>query len=257
MTARTSHKTEAIVLRRFDYGESDWIVTFYTSDFGKIRGIAKGARRSQKRFANTLELFSCSHILFSRRGKEGLALIEDSCISSHYPHIRENLDKTLTASYLLDLTDQFTMEYKKSAELFQLLQRFLHQIDGEAVSEALVRFFEIRLLRLVGYEPVLDQCVTCKIPVKNGDVYRFNPRSGGVKCESCGQNDDIALSLSLGTIRTLLLGRDIEMDRINRLTMDDRSLEESGRLMVHFIRHLLGKDLKSLEVLKQIREMRM
>jgi DNA repair protein RecO (recombination protein O) len=65
MTARTSHKTEAIVLRRFDYGESDWIVTFYTSDFGKIRGIAKGARRSQKRFANTLELFSCSHILFS------------------------------------------------------------------------------------------------------------------------------------------------------------------------------------------------
>jgi len=64
-----------------------------------------------------------------------LALIEDSCISSHYPHIRENLDKTLIASYLLDLTDQFTMEYKKSAELFQLLERFLHQIDGEAVSE--------------------------------------------------------------------------------------------------------------------------
>jgi DNA repair protein RecO (recombination protein O) len=93
--------------------------------------------------------------------------------------------------------------------------------------------------------------------VKNGDIYRFNPCSGGVKCESCGQNDDIALSLSLGTIRTLLMGRDIEMDRINRLTMDDQSLEESGRLMVHFIRYLLGKDLKSLEVLKQIREMRM
>jgi recombinational DNA repair protein (RecF pathway) len=53
------------------------------------------------------------------------------------------------------------------------------------------------------------------------------------------------------------MGRDIEMDRINRLTMDDQSLEESGRLMVHFIRYLLGKDLKSLEVLKQIREMRM
>ena len=255
MTARTSHKTEAIVLRRFDYGESDWIVTFYTSDFGKIRGIAKGARRSRRRFANTLELFCCSHILFSRRGREDLALIEDSAVSSHYPNIREHLDKTLVASYLLDLTDQFTVEYKRSDELFQLLQRFLLQIDGEGVSESLIHFFEIRLLRTIGYEPVLDQCVACKAPLKNGGVYRFHPRAGGVKCQSCGQREDVALPLSSGTIRTLLMGRDIEMDRINRLVMDRQSLEESRRLMSHFIRHLLGKDLKSLEVLNQIRGM--
>ena len=57
MNKRTSHKTEAIVLRCLDYGESDRIVTFYTRDYGKLRGIAKGARRSRKRFANALELF--------------------------------------------------------------------------------------------------------------------------------------------------------------------------------------------------------
>lgn len=255
MTARTSHKTEAIVLRRFDYGESDRIIVFYTSDFGKLRGIAKGARRSRKRFSNTLELFCCSRILFSRRGREGLALIEDSSVRCHFPAIREDLDKTLVASYLIDLTDQFTVEYKKNESLFRLLQCFLQQIDAGSASEALVRFFEIRLLRVTGYEPVLDQCVACKTPLRNGDLYRFHPRAGGVKCESCGRNGDVALPLSPGTIRTLLAGRDIEMERIGRIGMDPQSLEESRRLMRHFIRHLLGKDLKSVEVLNQIRGM--
>ena len=255
MTVRTSHKTEAIVLRRYDYGESDRIVVFYTSDFGKLRGIAKGARRSRKRFSNTLELFCCSRILFSRSGREGLALIEDSSVDCHFPAIRESLDKTLVASYLIDLTEQFTAEYKKNEALFRLLESFLHRIDAGAVSEALVRFFEIRLLRVIGYEPVLDQCVTCRTPVRNGAVCRFHPRAGGVKCESCGKNGDVALPLSPGTIRTLLLGRDIGMDRIGRVGMDPQSLEESRRLMRHFIRHLLGKDLKSVEVLNQIRGM--
>lgn len=55
MKARTQYRTEAIVLRLLDYGESDRIVTFYTAGFGKLRGIARGARRSRKRFANALE----------------------------------------------------------------------------------------------------------------------------------------------------------------------------------------------------------
>ena len=65
MKPRISCKSEAIVLRSIDYGESDRIVTFYTADFGKVKGIAKGAKRSSKRFANTLESFSRLQLLFS------------------------------------------------------------------------------------------------------------------------------------------------------------------------------------------------
>jgi DNA repair protein RecO (recombination protein O) len=96
--ARTLQQTEAIVLRVIDYGESDRIVTFCTADFGKIRGIAKGARRSRKRFVNTLEPFSCSRVHFSRRGPDTLALIEGCDVLSHFPGIRADLEKTLAAS---------------------------------------------------------------------------------------------------------------------------------------------------------------
>ena len=57
MNTHKQYQTEAIVLRLLDYGESDRIVTFCTNGYGKVRGIAKGARRSRKRFANALEPF--------------------------------------------------------------------------------------------------------------------------------------------------------------------------------------------------------
>ena len=106
--ARTRQQTEAIVLRLLDYGESDRIVTFSTADFGKIRGIAKGARRSRKRFTNALEPFCHSRMMFSRKSPDSLALIEECDVLCHFPSIRADLEKTLVASCLIELTDHFT-----------------------------------------------------------------------------------------------------------------------------------------------------
>ncbi len=254
--ARPLHRTEAIVLRLLDYGESDRIVTFLTSGFGKIRGIAKGARRSRRRFANALEPFCRSTILFSRRSSEGLALIESSDVISHFPSIRADLERTLMASYLIDLTEQFAPEEKRNEAVFALLSDFLGLIDAGPVTEAILRFFEIRLLKLSGYEPVLDRCLICKAPVSDGGSgYRFDPAAGGLACGSCTPRGPDALPLSLGTIRTLLMARDMAVDKLGRLLLTGPSAEESRRMMTHFIRHLLGRELKSLHVLNDIRRL--
>jgi DNA repair protein RecO (recombination protein O) len=255
MNAPTRHKTEAIVLRFLDYGESDRIVTFYTRDYGKIRGIAKGARRSRKRFANALELFCFSQIVFSRKGRDSLALLEESRVYHHFENIRQDLEKTLMSSYLVELTDQFTLEDKKSSELFQLLHDFLEQINNSDCTEALLRFFEVRLLKHVGYQPVLDRCVACQAPVNGDDVYQFHARAGGIRCGACHPSGETALPISPGTVKTLLMGRDIDMAKMNRLLMSDRAAQESRQMLAHFIRHLLGKELKSHLVLNQIRKM--
>jgi DNA repair protein RecO (recombination protein O) len=254
MNTRTSHKTEAILLRSLDYGESDRIVTFYTRDYGKLRGIAKGARRSRKRFANTLELFCRSQIVFSRRGRDSLALVEESRVHHHFEQIRQNLEKTLMASYLIDLTDQFTLEDKKNVELFELLNDFLGQIDGADCAEALLRFFEVRLLTCVGYQPVLDRCVACQAPLNGDDIYQFHVRAGGIRCGACRQTGEASLPVSPGTVKTLLMSRDMDPAKMNRLLMSEQSVHESRQIMMHFIRHLLGKELKSLQVFHQIRK---
>ena len=255
MNTRTIHKTAAVILHSLDYGESDRILTFYTADFGKLTGIAKGARRSKKRFANILELFSCIQIVFSRRGRDSLALIEEGSMLNHYPGIREDLEKTLVASYLLELTDKFTHEGKKNAELFQLILSFLVLVEAGNNREDLLRFFEMRLLKHAGYEPALDRCMACRKAVGDADVYHFVARDGGVRCMSCEPRYPGAIPVSLGTIRTLLLGKEMELGKLERLVLSNQVATESRELLAGFIGHILGKEIKSLHVLRGVREM--
>jgi DNA repair protein RecO (recombination protein O) len=252
---RSTYKTTGIILSSLDYGESDRILTVFTDDFGKLKGIAKGARRSRKRFSNVLDPFSFSHIIFSKKERDTLVLIESCDIINHHPGIREDLDKTLFSSYLLELTDKFTQEGKKDIELFQLLQHFLAVLDTENHPEEFIRFFEIRLLKLSGYEPVLDRCMHCKKPVSHAEVYRFIPSKGGIRCTACHQNHFDSFPVSVGTLKTLLLGKEMDIHKINRIALSNQSAKESKVILSHFIHHLLGKDLKSLQVLNQIREM--
>jgi len=255
MNARTQYRTEAICLRLLDYGESDRIVTFCTAGFGKIRGIAKGARRSRKRFANALEPFCLSQLRFTRRGPDSLALIDASEVISHFPGIRADLEKSLRASYLIDLTDQFLPEEKRNEAVFELLKTFLGLFEEQPATESLLRFFEIRLLRLAGYDPALDRCLLCKTPVGNGSVFRFAPADGGLVCPSCHSGDSDAIPISLGTIRTLLLGRETAIDRLGRIQLSGQSADESRQLLARFIRHILGRELKSIHVLNEIRRL--
>jgi len=251
--AITHQQTEAIVLKVIDYGESDRIVTFFTADFGKIRGIAKGARRSRKRFANALEPFCFLRIHFSRRNPESLALISGCDVLTHFPAIRGHLEKTLAASYLVDLSDQFTPDEKRNEAAFCLLHAFLTLLEGSSAIEALTRFFEIRLLGISGYDPVLDLCLACKKPIGKEASYCFDAARGGLTCNHCGDGSPDAIPVSLGTIRTLLMGRQMEIALLGRLHLSAQSADESRRLLAHFIRHILGRDLKSLHVLNEIR----
>ena len=255
MTARKQYRTEAIVLRLLDYGESDRIVTFCTTGYGKVRGIAKGAKRSRKRFANALEPFCLSQLLFTRRGLDSLAMIDSSEVVSHFPRIRADLEKTLRASYLIDLTDQFLPEEKKNEAVFELLHAFLRLIEEHPPTESLLRFFEIRLLKLAGYDPVLDRCLLCRTPVGSETTYRFAAADGGLTCFSCRPDGAGALPVSLGTIRTLLLGRDMPVEQLGRILLSGQSADESRRFLAHFIRHILGRELKSLYVLNEIRRL--
>ncbi|MBN2539531.1 MAG: DNA repair protein RecO [Deltaproteobacteria bacterium] len=252
---RPSYKTQAFVLRFLNYGESDRIVTFFTREFGKLRGIAKGARRSRKRFPNAIEPFSHSILLFSRRGEDSLSIIENCDVIEHYPGIRANLRRTMTASYMIDLVDLFTEEGKKSAGIFQLLSSFLGLLETGNGLEETTRFFELRLLTLSGYEPSLERCIICNASLDEINAAFFDATRGGIRCSLCGRGDHDCVPVSAGTLKTLLMGKKIETDRIPRLILSENAMRESSRILRSFIRHTLGKEPKSLQVLDEISKM--
>lgn len=253
MSARESHKTAGFVLKSLSYGESDLIVTFYSREFGKINGIAKGAKRSKKRFANVFEPFSLTNIIFSRKNRDMLAFIESCDIIDHYAIIRQDLEKTLTASYFIDLTDHFSPEGKSNENLFTLLADFLELLTQENVSDAAIRFFEMRLLRIAGFEPALTACTRCKIPVTNGRTYYFYPKEGGITCAACARPERYDQGISAGTIRTLLLGKDMDMGKMKMVCLSESLALESRNILCGFISYVLGKEVKSLKVMEQVR----
>lgn len=252
MNSREKFQARVFVLRMLDYGESDLIVTFYSREYGKIKGIAKGARRSRKRFANTLELFSLSEIIFSRRDPTSLALIEESNIIDHLGNIRNVLENTLLASYMVELVDHFTIEGKVNPDIYGLLEGYLGRLDRGFEGGRLMHFFELDLLKIAGYEPVLDRCLNCRQPVNPQAVYLFSPRDGGIRCDACAPSSPSSFPVALGTIRTLLYGKDLEKDKLARVVISEQSSRESRLIFSRVIEHILGRKIKSYAVLCEI-----
>jgi len=135
------------------------------------------------------------------------------------------------------------------------LQNFLLILGTSKSSEAAVRFFEIRLLKLAGFDPELKHCITCKTPVTNGNSYFFYASEGGIKCVACANPQRYEESISAGTVRTLLLGREMDMDKIKLIALSDSLAKESRNMLTGFITHVLGREVKSLKVLEQVRKL--
>jgi DNA repair protein RecO (recombination protein O) len=255
MNTRRQFRTAAIVLHGLDYGESDRIVTFYTEEFGKVAGIAKGARRSKRRFANTLDAGCSAQLLFSRKGYDSLALIEACDVLDHYGTIREDLGKTLTTTAMLELVDRFTAEGKTNEPLFQTLRGFLALLAAGASREGFLQLFTVRLLRLTGYAPVLDRCQRCSRPLGSAPACRFFPERGGVLCEACAAQAVGGISIAAGTLKTLLLAEALPLEKLGRLVLSAHAGRESEELLRRFIVQLTGKELKTFHVAEEIRKL--
>jgi DNA repair protein RecO (recombination protein O) len=248
-------KTDAIVLRSLNYGESDRIVTFFTRDFGKIKGIAKGARRSRKRFQNALGLFSYIRLSFFEREGMGLMRVDGCDILQSFPRIREDLKKIFFGNYYLELVDEMAGEREASREAFDLIRSFLSRLDETEANEEQLRVFEIRMLSLFGYQPNMRKCDLCKrgwVDLRETAVLFFSVEKGGLVCGQCSKGLSHLIPFSLGTARLIERISQMELSKICRLRFTPQSLMESRALLPKFIIYQLGKEPKSLKALSSI-----
>jgi len=122
--------TPAILLHRLDYGDFDLILTFLSLERGKISLIAKAAKKSTKRFAGILELFSLIEVVGSTSRGRGLPVLQEAILQSPFSTIRDDIKKTAYASYWCELINKWVEENRKQVQLYYLLQHALSQLDG-------------------------------------------------------------------------------------------------------------------------------
>jgi len=248
---RGYNTTGAIVLNAINYGESDRIVTFYTTGYGKVAGIAKGARRSKKRFVNKLEPFS--HITLTFFHKEGRELVRvDECrLIENFHHLTDDLERLAYGSYMLELLGAMTHEGERHEGLFRLLLATLEMVQREWGAERSTIIFETRLLSLLGYRPRLDGCLLCE-SITDRVRYYFNSHKGGMVCAPCGGGMAELIPLSLGTARFLDSTARMDIRKVGRLMPNPAVMRESRAVLRHLVRYHVGRELKSRQFLDHI-----
>ena len=245
-------KTEAVILRTQPYKETSLIISFYSKNFGKINGLAKGVKRPVVRYGSTFQPFSLNEIVFYERKDSDLVTIAQCDLKDTFENIRGNLTKTAYASYLSELTDEVTELQDKNEELFQLLFLVLKLLDAskEEEAERLIRIFEVKLLVLAGLIPDLDSCVGCGKEISH--TARFSLSLGGVVCPNCFSQDPKAQTISKGASATITYLQNASLKEALRLKFTPKIAEELKRILSSFIEFQLEKPLKTLSFLYKV-----
>lgn len=248
---RGSTTTAALVARTVDYAESDRVVTLLTEAQGKISALARGARRSRRRFGAALGLFVVGRATVRRRrSPDALAVLERfEAAENLTTGIGSDLNKVAYGSYMLEAARELWPPEVAEPALFAHLLGALRALAGGAANSALLRSFELQLLTHLGLAPNLVQCVQCGDGVRGGQALGFSVNQGGVICSGCGPHG-WPMSPDLWTALQQL-GR-LEIGRAGDFRLPSPVRSEARDLMLMVMRHHLGKSLQSLEFIRQL-----
>jgi DNA repair protein RecO (recombination protein O) len=230
-----------------DFRESDRIVTLFTLEHGKIKGIARGAKKSVRRFGGALEPFARLRIEIALR--EGLSSIRQADIVSVFQGIRNDLEKIGLAGYACELTDLMLPEGMANPRMFRLLASYLEHLASFHPSSSDRRFFEMNFLNVLGYCPSLDHCAKCALELDKAAWVLYPMAANGLLCSVCGRG---GIPLSMETVD--LLRKSLKTGRFGAISFPPKSLEEAGKLLDHAIASHLNRPLSALSFLLETAE---
>ncbi len=242
-------KTEAIILRIRDFGESDCIITAFSSLHGTLKGIAKGARRSSKRFVNSLNIFSHVNLEFRERRSGDLVWLDSSELIDGFPGIRSNYTQLSRASYTVELTETLFPLNVPSQGMFYLLIWALGAIsDGRDPARTMI-VFQARALSIGGFSINTSRCGLCGRVYKGEGRALFHPPSGSIACMACKRETAHTPGMSARAVHALTRLQSHEALANEALVLDEEILTELRKVLAAHIEHCIGKRLRSAQYL--------
>jgi len=182
-------KTDAVVLRRLNYGNTSRILVFYSRRYGQLRLIAKGVRRRAKKRAGEVEpqLFSGGELVFYPSRSGGLSVLKEWYEMAPRPGFAGRSGRYYSGCYVAEVVEALSREGEPSAGLHALVVETLDAISTSSRCETIVSAFELSLLRELGLAPETGRCTVCgrtRGPERTGRVL-YSPVEGGAVCSAC------------------------------------------------------------------------
>jgi DNA repair protein RecO (recombination protein O) len=267
MRQQHSYSTEAIILKRSDLGEADRVVTLFTPYKGKFHAIAKGSRRPVSKLAGHVELLNRSQLQVALG--RNLDIVTQAEVRENFLRLRTELWHMTCGFYLAELVDRFVEERVPHSDIYTLLLQTLRYLDADASAlvqqraqdsvatemqpvgktPLLLRYFELHLLKAVGYAPSLQNCASCAselLPQENG----FKASLGGVLCPQCSHLWERRLSLN--AFKVLRYMQNHPWRETARVRLNAPLNAELDAVMHSLLRFHLERDLKSWNFLDML-----
>jgi DNA repair protein RecO len=240
-------KDRAVVLRTYDYGETSLVVSFLTRSYGKVRLLAKGAKKEKSPFSGSLRTGNIGEIVFYYRVDRGLQLLKEIESRNIFENAVEDLEKLCIFQAGLEVVDRSVIEREADERVFDLLEGFMEALTGTRDSWAVLFTLYVRLLTISGVYPATFRCADCGTALKEG--FRAVTQTGRITCGSCGADDAMLVRRESAALLRLMAE-----ERFADVKMDTNERKEIGRFLHYlFLHHIEGYRLpNALNLLKEV-----
>jgi DNA repair protein RecO (recombination protein O) len=260
------YTTEALVLRHTNFGEADRILTLISPPHGKIRAIAKGARKVTSHLASAVDLVTRGSFVLAT-GRE-LDVVTQAVVRERFDHMRESLWHATAGFAVTEALDRALADREPHPALYALAVETFRRLDADAAAWltdpvvanaagpaargwATMRFFDLVLLDLLGYRPAFHRCVACESPLQPVEENGFNAELGGALCPSCTRYSSRRLPLL--TLKVLRLVQTTEWDALPVMRLDARTRDDVDAVLEAILALNLERSLTSWSLLHQAR----
>ena len=213
-------------MRVKEFGEADLLVSFFTPDKGRLKGMAKGARRSSKRFVNCLDSFSLVELEFQLKRAGDLYFLTAGKLRNAYRGLRSDYANLARASFMVELTEVLFPLGVAEPEVFRLLAGSFDFLDQGRRAIAVQIAFESRVMVLGGYEINLEKCCLCGRGYTGRGAAVFTRNRGGIACLKCQQETLLTPALSPETVQLLKRLQRRPLEVLREFDPSDQSVEQ-------------------------------
>ncbi|GAX91509.1 DNA repair protein RecO [Effusibacillus lacus] len=242
-------KTEGIVLRAINYGETNKVVTLLTAKYGKVAVLAKGANKPQSRLVPVSQPFvHGTWLLYG--GNTGMFSVSHADLLNSFRPIREDLFLSAYAACMTEITDRVLEERQAYPGSFHLLLQMLGYLVEGKDPEVLLRIYESKMFFVAGIQPNLARCGNCGNMLQSS--VRFSIQAGGPLCDQCRETDPYAVWMKPATFKLLRLFQEIDVSRLGSINVGNDVKQQLGKIHKQYLEEHAGIHLKSKQFLDQL-----
>ncbi|MFH1453798.1 MAG: DNA repair protein RecO [Armatimonadota bacterium] len=244
------YSTEGVIIKTRPLGESDKVYTVLSADYGKFEAKARSSRLIKSKLSGSLEIFSMVK-LYLARGKSMDVITQVELIDSH-SDIRSSLTKLAAGFYLLEIFNKSIIDHEKDYKVYALLKQALTLISGHENLDIILRAVEVRLLFLLGYQPVLDRCVACSGRTAKLDY--INVTMGGLLCQECFLKNRGSFTIYPATKEVMRYFQKFDINKVNRIKLTEDVMKNIFKINTMFYMTYFNYKIASIDFINKLKE---